>query len=587
MANSEEERSSPCPQAPPKLISLNLLRDSHLSINRHLIPSMRQRDHEVQIHTMLRPIAQLLHGAWNASENIPLLLATAHSRCQVCHLPQGKGRRHAERLGPVVEVRQEVHWLAGEGFRDAWLVHAIERAWCQCAGSIFLENTLGKATALCRGANLRAGHVNFQLAVGRERSEGMVRGDGHLGHLRHAGTVAWVDNGLLVDPLRRAGGLVRFVQVGEESGQDSFAGGHQAVAQVGVLVERELAAAEVELVLVVTVGELVGHAAGLEALEARLEDDLSRAAAKIEHCGCFVWVGAANLSEQVVGRDPGIHTLVRAVHDRYAVLFTRDNGEGVLRLKTVADRLEDLLGLLGADEPQAGRGLYRDRAAALQFFGHDLDGLVQELVQATGSGFRIVLVGAETAALALNLGSLLEQHLSFELRGGTAIVELVDVDTRAGAAGVDHEHILDERLVLGVGARALFSTEGGVNGLLARLAAGVAVGVREVDAGRGEVVEENEENKNNGARLEVTGALRLGAPGGLHLDQQGRFLRVTGGVAGRLLVGIVGGDRLLFRRLGYRRSSHRRRRAGDGAVLSYDTETRPESYISGGELAEI
>ena len=120
-------------QTPTQLITLDLLGDLDLAINRHLVPSVQQRQHKVQIKTSLGPLEQLLHRALDTLEYIPsfvLRLRTlADARRQVLELRQLERLGHAQRRGAVVEIAEEVDVLAGKRLGKAGLVHAVEGAW--------------------------------------------------------------------------------------------------------------------------------------------------------------------------------------------------------------------------------------------------------------------------------------------------------------------------------------------------------------------------------------------------------------------------------------------------------------------------
>lgn len=77
-------------------------------------------------------------------------------------------------------------------------------------------------------------------------------------------------------------------------------------------------------------------------------------------------------------------------------------------------------------------------------------------------------------------------------------------------------------------------------------------GMVEIDSRRGEAVEEHKDDKDDGARLDVAGALRLRGPGGLHFDEEAPA--AVGFVAIGLLVRVVGD---VLRRQRDRRASHR------------------------------
>ena len=450
--------SLPSTKAPAKLVILDLLRNPDLTVNRHLVAGVGKRKHEVEIHAVLGPIADLLKRTGDTGENIPALLAAAHQGGQVVHFAEGERLGHAERLGAVGEVGQEEDVLAGESLGDLRLVDTVERARRELALGVLLEDALSQAAAQDRRGGSGAGHVELDL-----RAKRVVVAEGNLDGLGHAGREARVNDGLLHPRLVL---LVKLEEVVDESREDGVAGRHKAVAQVRVLVQVELATAEVELVLVVAVGQLLRHAAAGEALEGRLEHDLGGTTAEIEDGSGRAVVRTANLAEEVVDSDPGIDTLVGTVHHGDTVLLLGNNGEGVFALEVLADRIEDLLALLGTNQAQTGGGLDGNGRAGLELVGNNLEGSLHQGVQTLGGGQRIVLIRTQSAALALDLGGHLEENLSLQLGGGAAVVELVNVDTGTSAAGVDHGNILHDGLLLGEGSCASVGAIGRVGGYL-------------------------------------------------------------------------------------------------------------------------
>lgn len=87
------------------------------------------------------------------------------------------------------------------------------------------------------------------------------------------------------------------VHVVEDGGMQSFAGGHEAIAEVRVLVQFKLASTELQLVFVVTLGHLGRHASTWTSLKSGLEDNLGRATSEVEDgCGGSI-VRASNLTQ--------------------------------------------------------------------------------------------------------------------------------------------------------------------------------------------------------------------------------------------------------------------------------------------------
>lgn len=370
-----------------------------------------------------------------------------HAVRELLELGQRKRIRHAQRLRAVVEVREEEDVLAGERLLDGGLVDAAEGAGRYLALCVLVEGFLGEAAALGGGTRSGASHVDCDGGA-----QGVVLGECDVDFAAHAWGDAGVDDGLL-EPFAVAGFLCGLVEGVDDGAVEVVASLHEAVTQIRVLVEGEVAAAEAELVLVVAVSEFGRESAGGGLGEGGLEDDLGGAAAEVEHGGGGRLVGAADLAEEVVCGDPGEDALLLAGHDLDAALCLGDDGEGVLCLEAVAHGLEGVVALFLAQLAEAGGGLDGDGGAPAVGLGDALEGEVHEDVQALGGALGIVAVGRQPRAALLLLRHL--EVLMLELGRGPAVVELVGVDARAGAACVDHEGVLDERLVLGVrlGAR--------------------------------------------------------------------------------------------------------------------------------------
>ena len=104
----------PCSQAPAQLITLDLLGDLDLSLDRHLVTSVQQRHHEVKVHAVLATVAELLEGPRDRAEHFPRLLSAADAAGETVELTQRERVGHSERLGAIVEVGENVDVLRGE-----------------------------------------------------------------------------------------------------------------------------------------------------------------------------------------------------------------------------------------------------------------------------------------------------------------------------------------------------------------------------------------------------------------------------------------------------------------------------------------
>jgi hypothetical protein len=237
---------------------------------------------------------------------------------------------------------------------------------------------------------------------------------------------------------------------------DGLAGSHKAIAQVRVLVELEVTTAEVEIILVVTLSKLLGHSTVSGALESGLENDLSRTTTKIKDSGSLALIGTANLAEKVVGGDPSINTFERTVHDNDTLVLLVDDREGVILLEVSSDFSKNSIGSFLANHSKTSGGLDGDGSAALEGVGNGIHSDLHEGIETLGSGHRVAVILAE--ATDILLGHL--ELLVLKLRGIATVVELVDVDSRTSAAGIDHENVLDNGLVLGVRLCASFGTVG-------------------------------------------------------------------------------------------------------------------------------
>ena len=209
---------------------------------------------------------------------------------------------------------------------------------------------------------------------------------------------------------------------------------HKAISQIRVLIQDVLLPAKRKLVLVLallqrSVARRVKHG---------LENDLCRRAAEIEHGVGYRSPGrvGADGVHKVIGRHPRKHALVPPVHDRDGVL--RRQRERVIGAQVPPHRIENLGGLRRAQQAQPRRRLDRDGRAAPQRLGHRAHRDVQQRIEAAS---RFVWPPRVRRQARL----LLHERLVLVSRRRSAVVELVDVDARAGRAGVDHESVLHER----------------------------------------------------------------------------------------------------------------------------------------------
>ena len=213
---------------------------------------------------------------------------------------------------------------------------SFEGAGGERAIGVLLEDFFSEAAALGGGGGGRALH-------GEEVGGAVVEGDVYIAG--HAGDDAGICDGVGSPGRVVSGGVVD--GLGDEF-VDGFAGFHEPVAEVGVLVEFVGLAGGAEDVFVVAFGEFFGHAAGGGG-EGGFEDNLRGAAAKVEDGCCGGFVGAADLAEEVVGCYPGVDAFVFAVHDFDAAVLGGDEGEGVFCFDALADRGEDVLACVWAE----------------------------------------------------------------------------------------------------------------------------------------------------------------------------------------------------------------------------------------------
>lgn len=430
-------------QAPSQLITLDLLRHLNLTIHWHLISSVKQRHHKAKIQAPLWAALELLNRFWHSAERTPSLLTLANLSSKLLQLTESVALWHAKWEGTVVEVRKDVDILAREGLGQRWLMDTVEGAWCELTLGILDQGLLSETTAdSCRWLSW-SDHVDLNLFT---KSVSLV-------HLDLDGPVhAWSNTRVNDRGLKPAlVGWVSFVESVDDALVDGVASSHETVSEMGVLVKLEVTSSKVEVVLVVSWRELLWHAVGRR-LESWLEDNLSRSTSKVESGSSWSIIWSSNLSKKVVGGDPGKDALLRSVHDNNTLLLVRDDWEWVLGLETVADSLQNILALLWAKLAKTSSSLDCDRSAALELLWNRLHGSLHKDIQTLSSALGVRSVCAESS-------SSLWRHLEdlvLELWSGATVVEAVDVDAGASAAGIDHENILDDWLGRGAGLLALF-----------------------------------------------------------------------------------------------------------------------------------
>ena len=212
---------------------------------------------------------------------------------------------------------------------------------------------------------------------------------------------------------------------------------HKPIAQVRVLVQHvrlPTGAAELELVLMLAIMHVTR---ARPCLEHRLKHDLRRRAAEVKHRirrRRLGRVGADGIQE-VVGRNPRVHALVAAVHNRNGV--RRRKRERVHGVEAVPDGIEDLAGLLWAEEAQPRGRLDGHGGAAPERLGDGAHGDVEERVEALRGVFRASRVRRQAR-------EFLHERLVLVCGRRPAVVEFVHVDARARRACVDHERVLHE-----------------------------------------------------------------------------------------------------------------------------------------------
>jgi hypothetical protein len=214
---------------------------------------------------------------------------------------------------------------------------------------------------------------------------------------------------------------------------------------VRVLIQFEITAAKVEVVLVITWREVLRHTTSLALLIGGLEDNLSGTATQVENSGRRSIIRATNLAEQVVGCDPSIDTFVLAIHDLDTALLLGDNWERIGSFQAATDGIQDFAAHFIAQKTKSSRSLDGNRRAGLVLIGNRLQSDLHKRVQTVGSTLSVFLERAETGARTFHLLGLLE-NLIFKFWGRAAVVESVDVNTRPGATSIDHKGILNQGL---------------------------------------------------------------------------------------------------------------------------------------------
>ena len=160
----------------------------------------------------------------------------------------------------------------------------------------------------------------------------------------------------------------------------------------------------------------------------------------------------------VIDGDPSIDTLVLAIHDGDAIL---DNVERPLALKPALDLIEDLLRLYLAEQAESCCGFDGYRRTAPLGLRHALHRRVHELPEGFCSLLWPALVRAESRLDSEEDLVLKRGQAGCFSRGCTvwqAVGELVHVDARPRAAGVNHERVLRLALALWQPAGASLSS---------------------------------------------------------------------------------------------------------------------------------
>ena len=119
-----------------------------------------------------------------------------------------------------------------------------------------------------------------------------------------------------------------------------------------------------------------------------------------------------------------------------------------------ADLGENCLGRVGTYPTETSCGLHGNGSARLELIGNIIKSNLHERVETLGGGSWVILESTQTANRLLGH---LEVFL-LELGGGATVIELVDVDSRSSATGVDHKNILNNGFVLGIGLGASIGT---------------------------------------------------------------------------------------------------------------------------------
>lgn len=254
---------------------------------------MEERQHEVEIQTILGPPSELLHSIGDGLKYAPGLFTTTNLGGRFVHLLQREAVRETERTCTVIKVGEDVDVLCDKRALERRLVDTVERAGCQIALLFLLEDGLREETALWRGWLRGTGHVDLDNLAGSKFD---------LDLADHAGDDARVDDWLLSPGSANFGLFGR----GDEL-VDRFAGFHETIPEMRVLVKVEVTPTERELVFVVAGSKTRGHPVANRG-EGGFEHDLGRATAKVEDGSGRIVLDRTNFAEEVVGGDPGIDT---------------------------------------------------------------------------------------------------------------------------------------------------------------------------------------------------------------------------------------------------------------------------------------
>lgn len=104
----------PSSKAPAQLVTLDLLRNLDFAGHGHLVTSVQQTQHEVEVHAPIRTTTELGQGVLDTGKDTPVLLATTNVGSELVELVKSERRGHSQGIGAVEEVREDVHILAGK-----------------------------------------------------------------------------------------------------------------------------------------------------------------------------------------------------------------------------------------------------------------------------------------------------------------------------------------------------------------------------------------------------------------------------------------------------------------------------------------